>query len=364
MKCACLLPKTAWFVVVLHLSGAVHAANEARLLAASMSLAPGAPAAEHDAFNALFEKGCAAQKAKDFSRALDLFQRAVSSADLQMRPMSWMAAQFNACHTLSLQGKKAQAAELAQRMVSECEAAFGNDDPLTSEAINHLGYVLQQQGRLDEAEPVYRHNVRILEEKYGDEHFLVAHAVCRHGSLLLSLGRTAEAETQLRRALAIAVKTTDTSGDRSDLCYFITHLAYGLRSGEKSDEARQLMDLAYSLLEKESRIAETPLAGSILRRQAEFFRDTHQLDRAEKLGRLCLMRIAKRSDVNRVKFYQLDKVAEVYRSILKAKGMNTAQIEKAMRKIQNDGTAAAPGAVTRPTALGSPAPRVTSAVTP
>ena len=339
--CYSKMPRSAAALLVL--AGSIQAANDPYLLNAAPSVtvkAAGTPVADADPFKSLFEQASAAQCSKHFEEALTLFQKAASIADIRSRPMSWLTAEFNACHTLNLQGKNNEAADLARVIVSECETAFGSADPLTSEALTHLAFVLKQHGRLHEAEPVYRRNVQILEDKYGSDHYLVAHAICRHGSLLLSVGRLHEAEDELRRALSIAITTTSTSGDRSDLCYFITHLAYCLRSGEKADEARQLMDLAYSIVQQDKDLNKHPLAGSILRRQAEYYRDVQELDRAEELGRQCLTRLARRHDVNRMKFYYNDMVTEVYRSILRAKGLNPAQVTKAVEKIQQEGTEA------------------------
>ncbi|HYF37477.1 MAG TPA: tetratricopeptide repeat protein [Prosthecobacter sp.] len=297
------------------------------------ALAAHSSSASRDPLNAAFDKASAAQQAKDFDRALRLFQDAASLADRRSRPMSWLTSQFNICHTLNLKGEKNKAAAVARQIVRDCESSFGSGDPLTSEALTHLAFVLKQHGRLAEAEPVYRRNVRLLEEKYGHDHYLVSKAICSHGSLLLSLGRTAESEAQLRRALAIALDATDASGDPVDLCYFLTHLAYCLHATQQEKEARELMDAAYEIVKNEPDTSLTS-GGSILRRQAEFYRDVQELDRAEELARRGLLRLARRHDVNRAKFFYYDLVAEVYRTVLRAKGMNDSQIAATIHAVE------------------------------
>jgi tetratricopeptide (TPR) repeat protein len=302
---------------------------------ASLSVANVETKPARDPLSDVLQRAMAAQVAKKFDQALALFEQASSLADRRSRPMSWLTIQFNLCHTLSLKGNKEAAAALARQIVRDCETCFGSGDPLTSEALSHLAFVLKQQGRLAEAEPVYRRNVRLLEAKYGEDHFLVANAVCRHGGLLQNLGRLKEAEDQLRRAFEIAEVTTNSAGDPADHCFYATHLAHCLHAGGKTEEARNLMDSAYELVRQLPDQA-LNFGGSILRRQAEYYRDIRKLDRAEELARRGLLRLALRADVNRAKFYYYDFVTEVYRSVLRAKSMNEAEIEAAVRQVEQD----------------------------
>jgi tetratricopeptide (TPR) repeat protein len=286
-----------------------------------------------DPFRIAFERASAAQRAKDFDLALQLFREASTLADRRSRPMSWLTTQFNICHTLNLMGNRKQAAAVAEQIVADCEASYGSGDPLTSEALAHLAYVLKQHGRLADAEPVYRRNVALLEEKYGCDHYLVANAICQHGSLLQSMGKLEKAEAQLRRALAIALDATNASGDPADLCLFLTHLGYCLHEANQPGEARELMDMAYDIIQQNGE-AVIPSAGSILRRQAEYYRDIHDLARAEDLAYRGLLRLARRHDVNRAKFFYHETVAEIYRTVLRAKGMNESQIASAIDLVE------------------------------
>ncbi|MDB6074295.1 MAG: tetratricopeptide repeat protein, partial [Verrucomicrobiaceae bacterium] len=188
-----------------------------------------------DKFDATFAKGMVALKNKSLEEARLLFIAAGEAADISKFPMSWLTAQFNACHAFCLQGRKAEAEALAKQIVIRCESSLGEEDRLTSEALGYLAFVLTQNGHLADAEPVYRRNVQVLESKYGDEHYLVATAISKHASLLQSLGRVREAEKLQRKALSIVQKVGVDS--HPDFCYFLTNLAYCLQAAQKTDEA-------------------------------------------------------------------------------------------------------------------------------
>lgn len=289
---------------------------------------------QRNSFMRTFDSAVGAQRQKDFQSALAGFERALAGASLRENPMGWLTTQFNICHTLNLMGRRAQAAARARAVVEECERVCGSADPATSEALSHLAFVLKQHGRLADAEPVYRRNVEVLEERYGPDSYQVAEAVCRHGSLLQSLGRFQEAERQHRRALALA--TTHDVGDPVILAFYITHLAHGLHVSGKKLEAGQLMELAYEVVHQVPDSSIHLGGGSILRKQAEYFRDTRQLDRAEELGRRALARVARRPEVHKVRFFYYDVTLELYRSILRQMGEPEAEIQAVVRQVEDE----------------------------
>ncbi len=281
-------------------------------------------------FDTTFGKGLAELKARHFDASRALFAAAADSADIVHSPLNWLTAEFNACHALCLQGHNAEADTLAKDIAARCEAKLGDEDPLVSEALMHLAFVLRQHGHLADAEPVYRRNVQLLQAKYGEEHYLVAMAMTRHGSLLQSLGKLREAEEVQRKALAIMQKTGHEN--TPDLCLFLTNLAICLHAEQKTDEAAPMMQKAYDMAQVTPN-SELTSAGAVLRRQAEYYRDTHQLERAEQLGHRALERLAKRPDINRARFFYLDTVAGVYHSILQAQGVAANEIDSRIRKL-------------------------------
>ncbi len=289
------------------------------------------PGSDLAGFDATFAKALAALKAKQWEEARLLFEDSAAAADPKAHPMSWLAAEFNACHALCLQGRKTEADTLAKQIVVRCESTLGTEDPLTSEAFTYLAYVLRQHGHLADAEPVYRRNVQVLEAKYGEEHYLVARAVSKHAALLQSLGKLNEAESLQRRAFAIAQKSGHE--DSPDNCFFLTNLASCLQAARKTEEAAQLMEKAFALVQN-TPDAELTSAGHVLREQAEYYRDRHQLDRAEELSHRALVRLVRRPDINRSRFFHYDTATTVHRSILQAKGLTGAEIDARLHLIE------------------------------
>ncbi len=93
------------------------------------------------------------------------------------------------------------------------------------------------------------------------------------------------------------------------------------------------MNKAFSIV-KTSKTPELSHAGSILRRQAEFFRDIKQLDKARIAGRLCLERLAARDDTSRGRFFFYDQVKELYHSILVADGLKPHEIKIHLAEVE------------------------------
>lgn len=290
---------------------------------------PDEPPAERQTF---FAKGLKSLEDKDYEEALALFENAAASTDVRQHSLAWLSAQFQACQTLNLLGKKTGAVAKAKEVVSTCESMLGMEDPLTSEALSHLAFLLRQSGRLKEAEPVYARNLAQLEDKHGDDSFFAAYARARLANLLMALGRMDEAES-LHRASLLAVQTNLEQEARADHCFFTTHLGYCLHIRGKADEAATLMNQAYDIMSGADALAFTN-AGSTLRRQAEFFRDVRQLDKARQAGKLCLEWVSRKGDADRIRFFYHDSVQQLYRSILDADGLKAHEIDNHVAELE------------------------------
>lgn len=278
-----------------------------------------------------FTRGLQALEAKDYPLALAEFENALAGSRIDTTPQSWLTAQYQVCHTLNLLGKRAEAINRARKIVDACENSLGAEDPITSEALSHLAFLLKNNGRLAEAEPVYARNLARLVDKHGEDSFFAASARTRLADLLMQMGRMNEAENHHRKALAAA--QTALGQEHADNCYFLTHLAYCLHVGRKKPEAAELMNKAFSIVE-DTDVVRLTNAGSLLRRQAEFFRDNKQLDKARMTGRLCLERLAAREETNRGRFFYYDRVKELYHSILIADGMNPHEIKTHLAEVE------------------------------
>jgi tetratricopeptide (TPR) repeat protein len=147
----------------------------------------------------------------------------------------------------------------------------------------------------------------------------------------MMMGRMDEAEHHHRKALAAA--QTALGQEHADNCYFLTHLGYCLHVLKKKPEAAELMNKAFSLVQGNDALSLSN-AGSLLRRQAEFFRDNKQLDKARMTGRLCLEQLAARKEAHRSRFFYYDQVRELYHSILVAEGLKPQEIKSHLAEVE------------------------------
>lgn len=279
-----------------------------------------------------FAMGLQAQEAKNYAEALAMFEKAAATTDIRQHSLAWLSAQFQACQTLNLLGRKSAAVAKAHETVKACESQLGMEDSLTSEALSHLAFLLRQDGRVKEAEPLYAKNLAQLEDRHGEDSFFAAYARARLANLLMSLGRLDEAE-KLHRASLLAVQTNLEQEAQADHCYFVTHLAYCLHIRGEESEAAALMEKAHAMVRTPDIMAFAH-AGSTLRRQAEYFRDIRQLDKARAAGRLCLEWIARKNDSDRIRFFYHEPIQRLYRSILDAEGLKSHEIDSDVAAVE------------------------------
>lgn len=279
-----------------------------------------------------FSRGLQALEAKDYPLALTEFENAIAGTQIDSTPHSWLTAQYQVCHTLNLLGKRAEAIHRARQIADACENSLGAEDPITSEALAHLAFLLKNNGCLAEAEPVYARNLAMLVDKHGEDSFFAASARTRLADLLMQMGRMDEAENHHRKALAAA--QTALGQEHADNCYFLTHLAYCLHVGRKKPEAAALMGKAFSIV-KTSNVPDLAHHVSILRRQAEFFRDNHQIDKARMTARLCLELLVARTEAHRSHFFYYGRVKDLYQSILVADGLKPHEIKFHLAEVEN-----------------------------
>jgi len=319
-----------WLVLALMLSlyGAEAAERKADATLVSM---PGLTGEKTPPKASAFTRGLQALEAKDYPLALTEFENALAGSRIDTTPHSWLTTQYQICHTLNLLGKRAEAITRARQIVDACENSLGAEDPITSEALAHLAFLLKNNGRLAEAEPVYARNLAGLVDKHGEDSIFAASARTRLADLLMLMGRMDEAENHHRKALAAA--QTALGQEHADNCFFLTHLAYCLHVGRKKLEAAELMNKAFRIVKTQNTIDPSHQI-SILRRQAEFFRDNKQLDKARMTGRLCLQRLAARGETNRGRFFYYDRVKELYQSILVADGLKPQEIKTHLAEVE------------------------------
>jgi tetratricopeptide (TPR) repeat protein len=319
-----------WLVLtqVLLLAGADAADRKS---SASLVSLPGLTGGKSPPKDSAFTRGLRALEAKDYLAALEQFENAAAGTRIETTPISWLTIQYQVCHTLNLLGKRAESIDRARQIVDACETSLGAEDPITSEALAYLAFLLKHDGRLAEAEPMYVRNLACLVDKHGADSFFAASARTRLADLLMMMGRMEEAENHHRKALAAA--QTALGQEHADNCYFLTHLGYCLHVVKKKPEAAELMNKAFNIVQGNDALTLSN-AGSLLRRQAEFFRDNKQFDKARMTGRLCLERLAARSEAHRSRFFYYDQVRVLYHSILVADGLKAHEIESHLAEVE------------------------------
>lgn len=278
-----------------------------------------------------FSRGLQALQVRDYAEALVQFEHASSAIRLEDMPLAWLSANDKVCQTLCLLGRRAEAIDRARLAAEQCETALGADDPLTSEALSHLANLLKKDGRLNEAEPVYARKLARLVDKYGEDSLFVAEARTHLASLQMQLGRMEEAEVQHRKAVAAAQSSLGDGHEGN--CFYLTHLASCLHAVRKTPEATTLMDKVVRLLRDHDQQDVSHL-GFVLRRQAQFFLETRQLDKARKAGQLCLERLAARDETNRARLHYYDQVRDLYQSILLADGLKPGEVKMHLAKVE------------------------------
>jgi tetratricopeptide (TPR) repeat protein len=320
-----------WLIPGLTLLLFASANGAERKLESRLMLLPGLTSGDQPPKASAFTRGLQALESKDYPTALEQFENSVAGLRIDTTPVSWVVTQYQVCQTLNLLGKRAEAIDRSHQIVVACEASLGVEDPITSEALAYLAFLLKHNGRLTEAEPVYLRHLAGLVDKHGEDSFFAACARTRLANLLMLLGRMEEAENHHRQALAAA--QTALGEEHADTCFFLTHLGYCLHVGQKKAEASELMNKAFDIVKADTTLSLSNV-GSILRRQAEFFRDIKQLDKARMTGSLCLQRLAARNEASRLRFFYYDMVKELYHSILVADGLKPHEIKSHLAEVE------------------------------
>jgi CHAT domain-containing protein/tetratricopeptide (TPR) repeat protein len=181
--------------------------------------------------------------------------------------------------TLTKDGKVAEAAEVARKMVSTAEGIAGKDHPLTATALFALGQIYTLQGKLDEAETSLKRVLAIREKALGPDHPEVAAALDRLGQIAITRGSYAVAESTLQRALVIQERAV--GADHHDTA--MTRVALGrIRQAQaRYGEAEALFERALASLRKSPEPQTRMLAATVINNLAVVAQDQGQLALAE-----------------------------------------------------------------------------------
>ena len=149
---------------------------------------------------------------------------------------------------LTHDGKYAEAAELAEKVLAGAERRFGPDSPIAAVVLGSLGYAYMRDGKLAAAEPALKRCLAIHEKVEGPEHLNVAQALSDLGMLYGDQGRYAEAEQLLQRSLAIRVKQL--GPEHSEVAQSLNNLAAVYQDAGNLDAALPLFQRSLAIQEK------------------------------------------------------------------------------------------------------------------
>lgn len=280
-------------------------------------------------------EGYRALKSGDYSKAERCFREAVVEFDFESEATGWIDTQLKLSHLLTLQGKHSDAIDLLHQVSGICDGQLGPADPLTIDAYHRLAATLRQGKRFTESEAIYRRNLAHLEARYGRRHLFVAQEASRLAAVLLLEEKKAEAGKLHDRAMEIVC--TSTEGDGPQTCIILTNYAEYLLADHRREEAIATMDRAFAIANATDD-CQLASVGSVLRKQAEFYRTVHLLDRAETLGRRAVSRLATRGEWDRSKFYYYGTVKTTYSAILRDRGLDEGEIFAQIRSLESGAT--------------------------
>ena len=134
--------------------------------------------------------------------AAGLLASAVSAQanDVPSDPLARLVDEFAEIYK---QGRYAEAAEVAARILAVLQETRGPEDLDLAANLNNLGSLAYAQGKLDLAQPFYRGSLAIYEKQTGPNSASVADLLYNLGGLLLETGKSDEAVALYDRCLAI-----------------------------------------------------------------------------------------------------------------------------------------------------------------
>ena len=145
-------------------------------------------------------------------------------------------------------GKFAEAAPLAQRVLTVAEQMFGAEHAEVGKALFELARIQQRLGQYREAEPRFLRALAIREKTLGPEHSDVGRTLNRLGNLQRVRGRNAEAEQSMKRAIAVLEKAL--GPDDRDFAESVNDLGLIYRALGRNADAEPLYERALAIRER------------------------------------------------------------------------------------------------------------------
>ena len=154
------------------------------------------------------------------------------------------------------------AVPLFRRHLADVRRLHGDDAPETLVIYDDLADALHLAGRADEAAAVRQTWIDLVEQAQDLDDPLVATSLSEYGRVLLVRHESEEAEQHLRRAIAIARRSPESSA--VDLGSYLRYLATALLQQEKYAEAEQAAREALALMRPLYPEGHASVAGALL----------------------------------------------------------------------------------------------------
>ena len=191
---------------------------------------------------------------------------------------------------LSQQGRFAEAAKLAERVLSSTKQIFGTNHPSVGEALNNLATLYVELGLYSKAEPLLQRGLAIQEKASGPNHLSVATSLNNLANPHVKQARLAEAELYSQRSLTIREKVLGPY--HLQVAEALDNLADIFHQQHRYAEAKQLLQRSLAIRKNTLR-ADHPLVGKSLHNLASLYtKYNRKLDVRSMLGALRLYRQA------------------------------------------------------------------------
>jgi CHAT domain-containing protein/tetratricopeptide (TPR) repeat protein len=150
--------------------------------------------------------------------------------------------------TLFGQGRYAETAVVAKRLIGLAESKVGPEHPFVATSLFNLAQAYRLLGRYAEAEPLYKRSLQIYEKALGPAHPYVAGPLQNLATMYQMAGRADEAEPLHMRALAIREKAL--GPDHPDVGMSLNDLATLYAGQGRIPEAEALQKRALGIYER------------------------------------------------------------------------------------------------------------------
>ena len=191
----------------------------------------------------LFSKGHTEKAEVKYKQALTALERSLPDDPILAGSLNNVAQFYRALK------RYAEAAELLNRALAICVAAYGDDHTVTTAVMSNLAGTYMSDRKFDAAEVLYKRNLAATEKLWPDD-LVVAFRLAELAHSIFPQGRHAEAEAYMKRGIDIAEKFGHP--DSRLVASLLQMLVPMLKAQGREEEATALQQRAQKLLRSRS----------------------------------------------------------------------------------------------------------------